>query len=78
MSPQTAVGAESSGGFDFAGMVENPDNRIMQAELQPGDVIYLPAEWWHRIQLKSDSIGRDENASTRPTFSSTPACDWPN
>jgi hypothetical protein len=58
MSPQTSVSADSSGGFDFAGMIENPDTRIMQAELQPGDVIYLPAEWWHRIELKSDSIGQ--------------------
>jgi len=58
MSPQTAVGPDSDGDFDFAGMIENPDTRIMQCELQPGDVIYLPAEWWHRIELKSDSIGQ--------------------
>jgi ribosomal protein L16 Arg81 hydroxylase len=25
--------------------------------LKPGDVLYLPAWWYHRIELLSDSIG---------------------
>jgi len=58
MSPQTAVGSDGDGGFDFASMVENPETQILQCVLQPGDVIYLPAEWWHRIELMSDSIGQ--------------------
>jgi hypothetical protein len=58
MSPETAVGPDGDGGFDFAGMVENPETLMMQCVLRPGDVIYLPAEWWHRIELMSDSIGQ--------------------
>jgi hypothetical protein len=57
MGPETAVVPDADAGMDFAGLARNPDARIMQCVLQPGDVIYLPAEWWHRIELLSDSIG---------------------
>ena len=57
MGPETSVAPDGAGGMDFAGLAGNPQARILQCVLQPGDVIYLPAEWWHRIELFSDSIG---------------------
>jgi hypothetical protein len=57
MSPDAFLGPDQSGALDFAALVDNPNLRLMQAVLNPGEVIYLPAEWWHRIELLSDSIG---------------------
>lgn len=35
----------------------SPKTRLMRFVLRPGDVLYLPALWFHRIELLSDSIG---------------------
>src|SRR5579871_986720 len=42
---------------DFASLAADPATRLMQCVLKPGDVLYLPALWWHRVVLRSDSIG---------------------
>ncbi|WP_179272646.1 cupin-like domain-containing protein [Streptomyces sp. XY006] len=42
---------------DWTRLVETPETQLMQFVLKPGDVLYLPANWYHRIQLLSDSIG---------------------
>ena len=58
MSPDAFLGCDKSGEFDFEGLVNDPRMQMMQCVLKPGDVLYLPAQWWHRIELLSDSIGQ--------------------
>lgn len=58
MSPDAFLGSDEQGEFDFAGLVNDPRMQMMQCVLKPGDVLYLPAQWWHRIELLSDSIGQ--------------------
>ncbi|HEV7368044.1 cupin-like domain-containing protein [Arenibaculum sp.] len=57
MSPEAFLRRGADGEPDFAGLADDPRTRIMQCVLKPGDVIYLPALWWHRIELLSDSVG---------------------
>jgi hypothetical protein len=57
MSPNAFLGRDESGEFDFASLVNNPDVQILQCVLKPGEVVYLPALWWHRIEILEDSIG---------------------
>ncbi|HKY19177.1 MAG TPA: cupin-like domain-containing protein, partial [Rhizomicrobium sp.] len=51
-----SLGRREDGALDFFG-IDNPEVQIKTAVLEPGDVLYLPARWWHRIELLSDSIG---------------------
>lgn len=57
MSPDAHLDCDDSGIMNFADLIDNPRTRIMHCVLRPGDVIYLPALWWHRIKLLSNSIG---------------------
>jgi hypothetical protein len=57
MSPGAFL-QENSGEFDFRSLVDDTGVQILQCTLKPGDVLYLPAQWWHRIELLSDSIGQ--------------------
>jgi hypothetical protein len=57
MSPNAFLGRDESGEFDFASLVNNPDVQILQCVLKRGEVVYLPALWWHRIEILEDSIG---------------------
>ncbi len=58
MAPAAALGRDGNAQLDFASLAGNPASRIMQCVLKPGDVVYLPAQWFHRIELLSDSIGQ--------------------
>ena len=58
MSPDAYLDRDESGEPDFDGLLNNPKVKIMQCVLKPGDVLYLPAQWWHRIELLSNSIGQ--------------------
>jgi len=58
MSPPATLKREASGEFNFDALVNDPNVQILQCVLKPGDVLYLPAQWWHRIKLLSDSIGQ--------------------
>lgn len=58
MSPPATLKREESGEFNFKALVNDPNVQILQCVLKPGDVLYLPAQWWHRIQLLEDSIGQ--------------------
>ena len=42
---------------DWDALFENPSAPIMHCTLAPGDLLYLPARWWHRVSLLTDSIG---------------------
>lgn len=46
-----------AGEADFQALCADPAAQLMQCILRPGDVLYLPAMWFHRIELLSDSMG---------------------
>ncbi|MFE7512763.1 cupin-like domain-containing protein [Streptomyces sp. NPDC057540] len=43
-------------------LAASPDTRLTRFVLRPGDVLYLPAGWFHRIELVTDSIGLGRKA----------------
>ncbi|MEU0036323.1 cupin-like domain-containing protein [Streptomyces sp. NPDC006333] len=55
MAPETELSDTTEA--DWRKLCEAPETRLMRCVLRPGDVLYLPANWYHRIQLLSDSIG---------------------
>jgi len=57
MNPKAYVAFDKTGSFKFSNLIDDPATQMMQCVLKPGDVIYLPALWWHRIELLTDSIG---------------------
>jgi hypothetical protein len=57
MSPAAQLHYRDDGELDFEGLVRDPKTQLMQCTLKPGEVLYLPALWWHRVELLSDSIG---------------------
>lgn len=57
MSPNAHLGLDANGELDFDTLAADPTVRVHTCVLRPGDVLYLPALWWHRVQLFQDSIG---------------------
>ncbi|MCG3462480.1 cupin-like domain-containing protein [Xenorhabdus bovienii] len=57
MGPNAYVNESVNGQPDFSALCQRPSSQLMQCVLKPGDVLYLPAMWFHRIKLLSDSIG---------------------
>lgn len=57
MAPEAALSDEHGDDRDVRAMAESPATRLMRCVLRPGDVLFLPAMWFHRIELLSDSIG---------------------
>lgn len=57
MSPPASLGVDENGELDFGALAADPFARILTCVLHPGDVLYLPALWWHRVKLLDDSIG---------------------
>jgi hypothetical protein len=57
MGPQAWLGDEYGDERDVQALCDSPHTRLMRCVLRPGDVLYLPALWYHRIELRSDSIG---------------------
>ncbi len=57
MPPQAGLKYLDDGSPDWQGLIDEPTTELMQCTLKHGDVLYLPALWWHRIELLSDSIG---------------------
>ncbi|MEU4878361.1 cupin-like domain-containing protein [Streptomyces sp. NPDC021608] len=55
MGPRAEVRADTE--QDWQRLCESPNSELMQFTLRPGDVLYLPANWYHRIELLSNSIG---------------------
>lgn len=56
-APEAHLVQDENGEPDFTALLADPAERIMQCVLDPGEVLYLPALWWHRIHLLTDSIG---------------------
>jgi hypothetical protein len=61
ISPEAFLGYDELGEINFAALFtalcENRTTQILQCVLKPGEVVYLPAHWWHRIEILEDSIG---------------------
>jgi ribosomal protein L16 Arg81 hydroxylase len=55
MGPKAELRADTTEGWEE--LCESPDTELMQFTLKPGDVLYLPANWYHRIELLTNSIG---------------------
>lgn len=57
MGPQAMLPETETGDADLQALADDPAAQLMQCTLTPGDVLYLPALWFHRIKLLSNSIG---------------------
>ena len=57
LGPMADLTTRSDGTPDWGGLIDDPDTQLMQCVMEPGDVLYLPALWFHRIELLTDSIG---------------------
>jgi hypothetical protein len=57
MGPKAELRLDANGTPDFDALAKSPDTQLHQCDLKPGDVLYLPANWFHRIELLSNSIG---------------------
>jgi hypothetical protein len=62
MGPDAELLADDGGEVDAEALVASPATRLTRFVLRPGDVLYLPAHWFHRIELLSDSIGLGRKA----------------
>jgi hypothetical protein len=57
MGPKAELRIDQRGQLDLDALCKSPGTQLMRFVLRPGDVLYLPAWWYHRIELLSDSIG---------------------
>lgn len=57
MGPAAELRFGQRGEPDLETLCKSPDTQLMRFVLSPGDVLYLPAWWYHRIVLLTDSIG---------------------
>lgn len=57
MGPSAKLFTGPDGVPDLAALLAAPDTQLTRFVLRPGDLVYLPAQWLHRIELTTDSIG---------------------
>jgi hypothetical protein len=57
MGPGAMLSDKYGDDRDLQALCGSPATQLMQCRLRPGDVLYLPAMWFHRIELRSNSIG---------------------
>ena len=57
MGPTAELRIDQHGDLDLDALCKSPGTQLTRFVLKPGDVLYLPAWWYHRIELLSDSIG---------------------
>ena len=55
--PNSEIDTSANVGKNLENFVNSSDSVILHAILSPGDVIFLPAGWYHRIQLIDNCIG---------------------
>ncbi|CAM5365792.1 hypothetical protein SALBM135S_08496 [Streptomyces alboniger] len=57
MGPEAELLTGPDGEARLEHLRTSPGTRLTRFVLRPGDVLYLPSLWFHRIELLSDSIG---------------------
>jgi hypothetical protein len=57
MGPKAELRTGPHGDLDLDALCTSAGTQLTRFVLSPGDVLYLPALWYHRIELLSDSIG---------------------
>ncbi|PRY41586.1 cupin-like domain-containing protein [Umezawaea tangerina] len=57
MGPKAELRLGADGEPDWDGLLGSPETQLHQFDLMPGDLLYLPANWFHRIRLLENSIG---------------------
>jgi hypothetical protein len=62
MGPDAELLAGDNGEPDIGALMASPNTQLHRFVLRPGDLLYLPAWWFHRIELLSDSIGLGRKA----------------
>jgi hypothetical protein len=62
MGPDAELLPGPDGELDIRALLDSPATQLTRFVLKPGDVLYLPAWWFHRIVLLSDSIGLGRKA----------------
>ncbi|MEW2301466.1 cupin-like domain-containing protein [Streptomyces sp. NPDC006655] len=62
MGPDSELLPGPDGQLDVRALLDSPATQLTRFVLRPGDVLYLPAWWFHRIELLSDSIGLGRKA----------------
>ncbi|WP_405009329.1 cupin-like domain-containing protein [Kitasatospora sp. NBC_01539] len=62
MGPDAELLPGPDGELDVEALCASPAAQLTRFALRPGDVLYLPAWWFHRIELLSDSIGLGRKA----------------
>ncbi|APY90329.1 cupin-like domain-containing protein [Streptomyces alfalfae] len=62
MGPDAELLAGADGEARLEELCAAPGTRLMRFVLRPGDVLYLPSGWFHRIELINDSIGLGRKA----------------
>lgn len=54
--PEAYVKIDDSGNVDLQSFAKKPNAKIWHCTLKPGDFIFLPCGWYHRVALLKDSI----------------------
>lgn len=62
MGPDSELLPGPDGELDIQALCDSPATQLTRFVLKPGDVLYLPAWWFHRIVLLTDSIGLGRKA----------------
>jgi len=62
MSPNAELRRGADGTPDWDAFLGSADVDVMQFVCEPGDFLFLPASWYHRIELVTDSIGLGRKA----------------
>lgn len=57
MGPQAQLRRGADGEPDWQALLDAPETQLHRFDLRPGDLLYLPAGWFHRIELLENSIG---------------------
>jgi hypothetical protein len=65
MGPKAELRRDNLGEPDFESLLKSSETQLMQCVLEPGDYMFLPACWYHRIELLTDSIGLGRKALDR-------------
>ena len=55
-SPEAILECDKNGKPQYEKFLDDPMTGALYATLEPGDIIYVPVHWWHRVQALDDNI----------------------